>query len=151
MLAYLLEGYRDWSPRRAADRRRHRRRPWPVAEMVRQASPHALLLDHGLVLPRLVSQHLLTPALLAAESLVTSVHVHVLVGAELPQAEGAGPQEAAARPTAVPRRRRRQDHLLQDDVRVRRRPRVVVVLDQDLQPNAGVVDGVSLSPVPPMV
>lgn len=87
--------------------------------MVRQTSP--LLLDHGLALSRLVCHHLLPPALLAAKPLITPVHVHVLVRAELPPAQGAGPQEAARTTVA----RRRPDHMLEDDVAL---PRVAVVL-----------------------
>lgn len=95
-----------------------------------------LLADHGLVLSGLVRQDLLPPALLAAEPLVTPVHVHVFVGTELLPTQEAGPREAAR--TAVARRRR-ADHLLEDDV-----TRLRVVLDEDLQPDND-VGGVSPS------
>ena len=95
-----------------------------------------LLADHGLVLSRLVRQDLLSPALLAAEPLVTPVHVHVFVGTELPPAQEAGPREAARKAAAG---RRRADHLLENDM-----TRLRVVLDEDLQPDDD-VSGVSPS------
>lgn len=50
---------------------------------------------HRLPLPRLVDGDLLPPALLAAEPLVTSIHVDILGRAELTPAQGAGLEEAA--------------------------------------------------------
>lgn len=102
-----------------------------------------LLVDHGLVLSGLVRQDLPLPALLAAEPLVAPVHVHVFVGTELPPAKEAGSREAAR--TAVARRRR-ADHLLQDDV-----ARLRVVLDEDLQPDNDVGGVSSSSPQPAAV
>ena len=103
-----------------------------------------LLADHGLVLSRLVRQDLLSPALLAAEPLVTPVHVHVFVGTELPPAQEAGPREAARKAAAG---RRRADHLLENDM-----TRLRVVLDEDLQPDDDVGGGVSpYSPQPAAV
>lgn len=96
-----------------------------MATMVRQAS--AILPGHGLVLPRLICQDLLPPALLAAKPLISPVHVHVFGRAEHPPAqEAAGPREAAR--MAAVARRRPADHRLEDDVA----PLRVLVLDEDL-------------------
>lgn len=94
--------------------------------MVSQPAP---LLADRLALPRLVHEDLLPPALLTAKPLVTSIHVDVLVRAELPPAQGAGLEEAARNGVAPCRGggTRRPDHLLQDYVRRVRVPAVVVV------------------------
>lgn len=97
-----------------------------------------------LPLARLVHQDLLPPALLAAEPLVASIHVHVLVRAELPLAEVAGLEEAAGEGVAMAVARAsggaRPHHLLQDYVRRVRVPVpavvvMVVVVHQDLEPH----------------
>lgn len=107
--------------------------------MVSHASP---LLADRLALARLVHEDLLPPALLAAKPLVTSIHVDVLVRAQLPPAQGAGLEEAARNGVAPCRdggAARRPDHLLQYYVRVRV-PAVVVVaavlvVHEDLEPD----------------
>lgn len=83
-------GYRQQSPRLGADRHRWRRL-WPVVvAMMMMTSP--VLPYHGFMLSRFIGQDLLSPALLAAEALITPVHVHVLVRTELPPAQEAGPR-----------------------------------------------------------
>jgi hypothetical protein len=62
-------GYRQQSPRLGADRHRWRRL-WPVVvAMMMMTSP--VLPYHGIMLSRFIGQDLLSPALLAAEALIT--------------------------------------------------------------------------------
>lgn len=114
--------------------------------VVSLASPLPLLAARRLALARLVHQDLLPPALLAAEALVSSIHVDVLARAEVPPAEGASLEEAA-RHGAVARGGggAGTHHLLQDDVRRVRVPAmavmlvvvvvVMLVVHQDLEPD----------------
>jgi len=109
--------------------------------VVSLASPLPLLAPRHrrLAFARLVHHDLLRPALLAAEALVSPIHVDVLAGAEVPSAEGAGLEEAA-RHAGVARggRGARPHHLLQYDARRRVRVpamAVVVVVHQDLEPH----------------
>lgn len=108
--------------------------------VVSLASPLPLLAPRHrrLSLARLVHQDLLRPALLAAEALVSPIHVDVLARAEVPPAEGAGLEEAA-RHAGVARGGGGAwpHHLLQYDASRRVRVptmAVVVVLHQDLEP-----------------
>jgi hypothetical protein len=97
---------------------------------------------HRLPLPRLVDGDLLPPALLAAEPLVTSIHVDILGRAELTPAQGAGLEEAARDGAVAPcgggGSGARPDHLLEHyarRVRVRVPAVVVLAVHDDLEPD----------------